>query len=76
MGLRDELYSWVILPGTLSVGGWVGPTAHLDALEKRKLLSPPGIEPQFPGCQTHSLVTILNVLYHLLAVTVKYLNVL
>jgi hypothetical protein len=34
MGLRDEFDSWVILLGTHSVRGWVGPTAHLDALEK------------------------------------------
>ena len=57
--MRDEFYSCVILPGTHSVGGLVGPTAHhLDALETRKLLSTPGIGPQFPGCQTHSFVTI------------------
>jgi hypothetical protein len=76
MGLWDEFYSWVILPRTHSTGGWVGPTAHLNALEERKLLSPLGVKPQFPGCQTFSLVTILNVLYQPLAVKVKYLTVL
>ena len=40
MELRDEFYSWVILPDTHSVGGCIGPTAHLDALEKRKLFPP------------------------------------
>jgi hypothetical protein len=34
MGLRDEFDSWVILSGTHNVRGWVGLTAHLDALEK------------------------------------------
>jgi hypothetical protein len=40
-------------PGTLWIGGWVGPRAGLDTLGKRKILSLPGIE---PGCPAHSLL--------------------
>jgi hypothetical protein len=33
-------------PGTHWIGGvWVGPRAGLDAVEKRKILPPPRIEP-------------------------------
>jgi hypothetical protein len=32
--------------GTHWIGGWVGPRADLDAVEKRKILSLPGIEIQ------------------------------
>jgi hypothetical protein len=43
------------------IGGWVGPGAELDAVEKREILLLPGIEPRlsspslyrlsYPGCQ-------------------------
>jgi hypothetical protein len=33
-------------PGTYWVGGWVGPRAGLDDLEKRKFLTQPGFELQ------------------------------
>jgi hypothetical protein len=32
-------------PGTHCIGGWVGPTAGLDAVENRKTLPLPGINP-------------------------------
>jgi hypothetical protein len=32
--------------GTHMIGGWVVPRASLDAMEKRKILPLPGIEPQ------------------------------
>jgi hypothetical protein len=42
-------------PSTHCTGGWVGPTAGQDTEARRKTLSPlPGIEPQLPGCPTHS----------------------
>jgi hypothetical protein len=31
-------------PGTHWIGGWVGPRAGLDTVEKRKLLTLPGLE--------------------------------
>jgi hypothetical protein len=31
-------------PGTHWIGGWVGPTAGLDNVEKRKFLTLPGLE--------------------------------
>jgi hypothetical protein len=44
--------------GTHWIGGWVGPRASLDSIEKR--YQPlPGIEPKFPGRPVRSLVTIL-----------------
>jgi hypothetical protein len=33
-----------IIPGTLWIGGWVGPRAGLDDVEKRKILPLPGLE--------------------------------
>jgi hypothetical protein len=38
------LYSRERAPGTYGIGGWVGPTAGLDDLEKRKFLTLPGLE--------------------------------
>jgi hypothetical protein len=35
--------------GTNWVGGWVGPTAGLDYVKKRRILTLPGIEPLFLG---------------------------
>jgi hypothetical protein len=32
-------------PSTYWIGGWVGPTASLDAMERRRTLAVPGIEP-------------------------------
>jgi hypothetical protein len=37
-----------IAPGTYWIGGWVGPRASLDAVEKKNILSLPGIQPHFP----------------------------
>jgi hypothetical protein len=34
-----------IAPGTHRIGGWVGPRAGLDAMEKRKIFHLPGTEP-------------------------------
>jgi hypothetical protein len=31
-------------PGTHWIGGWVDPRAYLDEVEKRKFLTPPGLE--------------------------------
>jgi hypothetical protein len=31
-------------PGIRWIGGWVGPIAGLDEVEKRKFLTPPGLE--------------------------------
>jgi hypothetical protein len=35
-----------IAPGTHWIGGWMGPSASLDAVEKRQILPLPGIEPR------------------------------
>jgi hypothetical protein len=37
------------IPGTYWIGDWVGPRAGLDAVEKRKILPLPGIEPSPPS---------------------------
>jgi hypothetical protein len=37
-------------PGTNWIGGWVGPRAGLDDVEKRKLLTLPGLEIRTLGC--------------------------
>jgi hypothetical protein len=39
------LYSWERAPCTHWIGGWVGPRAGLDAVEKRRVLPLRGIEP-------------------------------
>jgi hypothetical protein len=36
-------------PGTLWVGGWVGPRASLAAVKKRKILTLPGVKPSRPA---------------------------
>jgi hypothetical protein len=41
-------------PGTHWVGGWVGPRAGLDNVEKRKLLTLPRLEHQPLSCPAHS----------------------
>ena len=47
MEVSSHLYAKSDLhPGTHCIGGWVGLTTDLDALEKKKILSWRGIEPQ------------------------------
>jgi hypothetical protein len=41
-------------PGTHWIRGWVGPRAGLDDLEKRKYLTPPGLELLTLGRPTRS----------------------
>jgi hypothetical protein len=41
-----QLYPREIARGTHWIGGWVDPRAGLDAMEKRKILPLPGIEPR------------------------------
>jgi hypothetical protein len=41
-------------PGTHSVGGWVGSTAGLDDVEKRKFLILPGLKLRPLGCLARS----------------------
>jgi hypothetical protein len=35
---------WKTAPGTHWIGGWVGHRTGLDDVEKRKFLTPPGLE--------------------------------
>jgi hypothetical protein len=50
---------------TYRTGGWVGPRAILDAVEKRKILLLPRIEPQhpspYPVCTLTELFRLLEV---------------
>jgi hypothetical protein len=39
-----------LISGTHWIGEWVGPIAGMDAVEKKRILPLPGIEPQ-PPCQ-------------------------
>jgi hypothetical protein len=41
-------------PGTHWIGGWVGPRAGLDDMEKWKFFPPPGLELQTLGRPAHS----------------------
>jgi hypothetical protein len=41
-------------PGTYWIGGWVNPGAGLDNVEKRELLTLPGLELRPLGCPAHS----------------------
>jgi hypothetical protein len=41
---RGRLTSGERTPGTHWIGGWVGPRAGLDDVEKRKFLTLPGLE--------------------------------
>jgi hypothetical protein len=48
-------------PGTYFIGGWVGPQASLDVMEKRKFFLPLlGIKPFLFSHPAHTLVTILT----------------
>jgi hypothetical protein len=47
------------VPGTLSIGGWVGSKVGPDDIEKRKFLILPGLEPQTFGRPAH-----IQSLYH------------
>jgi hypothetical protein len=48
-----------IAPGTQWIGGWVGPRAGLDVMEKRKNVSPlMQMEPSFLDRPVRSLVTM------------------
>jgi hypothetical protein len=42
------------VPGTACIGGWVGPRASLDDVEKRKFLTLLGCELRPLGCPAHS----------------------
>jgi hypothetical protein len=54
-------------PGTHCIGGWVGPTAGLDTVEKRKISCPyRESDPGFHGLPARSLVTIPTELFWLL----------
>jgi hypothetical protein len=49
------------IPSTHWIGGWVGPTASLDVLEKRKAFTPARIQtPDYPVCcQVATLTTLV-----------------
>jgi hypothetical protein len=53
MQMNGQLYTPAALPlgkepaGIHWIGGWVGPTAGLDTVEKREILPLPGIELRF-----------------------------
>jgi hypothetical protein len=51
-----------LLEGNPPVGGWVGSTSGLDAVEKRKVHDP--ARDSNPGHLAHSLVTILTEFLH------------
>jgi hypothetical protein len=46
------------VPGTHWIGGWVGLTAGLDAVEERKISFLPGIEPRFHSRPARSVGAI------------------
>ena len=52
-------YALAASPGTHCLGGWVGLRPDQVALEKNKLLSVSGIEPQFLDSPVHNLITML-----------------
>jgi hypothetical protein len=41
-------------PGTQCIGGWVGPRAGLDNMEKWKFLTTPGLKLRHLGCPVRS----------------------
>jgi len=47
-------------PGTHCLGGYLGLRPDQDPPEKIKLLSVPGIEPQFLDSPVHNLITLLT----------------
>jgi hypothetical protein len=54
-----RFYPREIALGTDWIGGWVGTKAGLDAMEKMKVLSLPGIEPRPPSRQPVAMPTEL-----------------
>jgi hypothetical protein len=55
-----QLYLRERAPGTHWIGGWVGPTARLDVMEKRKYLVPAGN--RIPAVQAVAILTELSLL--------------
>jgi hypothetical protein len=51
--------------GGFGVGIYVGPRASLDNLEKRNLLTLPGIEPRLLGLPARRVVAVLANICHL-----------
>jgi hypothetical protein len=52
-----ELYLRERPPGTHCTGGWVGPSAGVDAEDRGEILLPlPGIEPRSPGRPVRSQI--------------------
>jgi len=66
-GNGQFLNATALPPNTHCIGGWVGPRAGLDIVEKRKFLGP--AETRTPDCPSRSLVTILTKLSWLLVYT-------
>jgi hypothetical protein len=52
-------------PGTHCIGGWVGPRAGAEAVEKRKRATLPGLELRPLGRPAHIAVAIPTALYWL-----------
>jgi hypothetical protein len=49
LGGGESLAAAAFLPGTHWIGGWVGPTAGLDAVEKRKIFHCRELNPGLPA---------------------------
>jgi len=66
MAVNGQLHaqSTLSVGENLKIGGWVGPTADLDVLGKRKSFAP--TENRILDCPVHSLVTLLTTLSRLL----------
>jgi hypothetical protein len=47
-------------PGTHWIGGWVNPRANLDDVEKKKILTLPGLELRLLGRPARSIPTTLS----------------
>jgi hypothetical protein len=71
------------VPGTIWIGGWVGPKAGFDQVEKRKFLTLPGLELQtlsHPACSLSLYRLESNWIYvtyfmHILCMSTWYVNV-